>query len=134
MKLKNKKVILEKTVGPFNIRITPQRVDIEADKKQWKMVFGKESYEYSMILTALRTGEDRDERIVDQALKMVYGSRMVFQDANFFRMMRDTINTHFESIKEKASDNDDMILAEDRAIHEQDQESIEKLEKLKEDA
>lgn len=131
MASKKNEVIIEEQVGSFNIRITPSRVDVEADKKSWKICFDKTTFEYGLISGMMMSGDPDQIKAVGDVVRVMYSARMAFSDAKFYSGIVDFINGFMSNIQESIAENDEEILREEQVMTDQTAESIENFEKEK---
>lgn len=115
----------------FTLRITESRVDIETKTKDWKVKFSVGSYEYSFITQMLIEKRQEELHLIAVALFVV---RVIFRDPALIQEIYNLVDNSVKNrLQKPVSEKDDqIILAEEKVLHEKSVESIEQLEELNE--
>lgn len=130
---KKKKRFTENYEFPaFMVRVTEQRVDIENLAKTWKLVYGVSTYEYGIISNMILNEEGRS--VLNMIFQGMYSSSLMFRDAQLVNDLLVAVTNATERIMNKPSipseQSDEEILAEQKALYEKDEESINKHHKI----
>jgi len=115
----------------FILRITERRIDLEVPDKSWKIVFGHGTYEYAFMYHMLKSESLNELHMIAIAL---FGVRLAFRDPKMvqevFRLMDESVE-RIRVAQAAPEQSDDIILAEEKVMHEQTSESVRELEELK---
>lgn len=117
----------------FTLRITESRVEIETKAKDWKVSFGRQTYEYGYIAYMIKEGNVDNLHSVAVA---IFLTRWIFRDAEMVLDMialSEKVSERVQKRAAKPEDSDEIILAEEKAMHEKDISSVIELETLKSD-
>jgi hypothetical protein len=152
--LRKKPPVVVIDLDEYIIRITDERVDIETRAKTWKITYMKGSSDHAfwcwlLVLELFPHDPNYTERIKDEAKAedrenakaicraLFFISTFILKDAEVIREAFEVCERSVKRMEAAAQaeavtkKEDAQILAEERALHEQDEESILKAQKKK---
>lgn len=115
----------------FTLRITERKAEIETKAKDWKVSFGRQTYEYGYIAYMIKEGSVDTLHSVAIAMFL---TRWIFRDAEMISEMIELSEKVSERVQKRVAnpeDSDEIILAEEKAMHEKDVSSVIELETLR---
>lgn len=109
---------MEFDFGEFKVRITKKLIDIETNKKDWKIQFGRNTREYQQILYFFETNSKQE---LKNLIILLYTSRIIATNTEFLKMFEGIVYDFFKkSEKEKkvSDEQEKKIIEEEKVLHE----------------
>lgn len=112
------KTVTLKIGNALEIRVNKKLVDIETTDKQWKIQFGCHTKEYAQILYIL---EQKDSVALQTLCNHLMFARLIVTDAKFLQAFHEMCENYINEVQivDVDKEEDDKILKEERALHEQ---------------
>lgn len=128
---KNRKLELPVgTNGDMIIRLTADYVAVEMKDKSWKVQFGSKTRDYVVICHIINA---KDFKALSELAYLLAYSRLIVQSMSFCDEYHNLVDKYInnQALVEVSKEDDDLILAEEKALTLMTPEAIEELENLK---
>lgn len=144
---KRKPICVSFDLGEFTVRITDKRVDVETKSKLWKMVFLPGTWDYNfwsyMLIPEIwnlppaeleerqKNRAQEQENVKEMARALFAATSTMLRDTTILKPMYELLDESTrrqlaaqEEARKAAGETDEQVLAEQRALHEKDPDSI----------
>lgn len=108
-------------LGAFTVKIAGKFVRIETDDGQWRVRYGRQTWEYSLIIYL-----KSDEEALRSFINLLYSTRLIAQDNKFLRMYVKLLKKHTSDSEKLVEVNkkEDKKIIEDEHIKYEEQQKI----------
>lgn len=129
---KNKKTVVELKNGKevvYRVALSEKQAEIQSAAGDWSTSYGNTSFEYGMINYLIKDGF-MDELI--ELCRVTFMARMFFHDTKLIKEFYKECERAGKRMAAKKPDQQDAeILAEEKVLHEQTEESVVELEEIR---